>query len=169
MRVDIKQYPVARISTGGGLETASSTINCYAVVQMLKQEGSFVEFQGFSLPNYPAFKDAATQEREIDVWVMNENSSLLYRFPFCDEQRIFLGSPCCEYRANGYELKDREECIQHLLKKGDANETLDHTVRWYQELPGYREGQLQVIDRRQVMACNNWDIDFPAVIQEPLS
>ena len=155
MRVDIKQYPVARISTGGGggLATASSTINCYAVVQMLKQEGSLVEFQGFSLPDSSFM--AATQERETDVWAMNENTSLLYLFPFGEGQRIGL-----EYR---------EECIQHLLEKGDAHWILDHTVRWYQELPGYSEGQLQVIDRRQVMACNNWDIDFPAVIQEHLS
>ena len=154
MRVDIKQYPVARISTGGGgLATASSTINCYAVVQMLKQEGYFVEFQGFSLPDSSFM--AATQERETDVWAMNENNGLLYRFPFGAGQRIGL--------------EDREECIQHLLEKGDAHWILDHTVRWYQELPGYSEGQLQVIDRRQVMACNNWDIDFPAVVQEPLS
>ena len=165
MRVDIKQYPVARISTGGGggLATASSTINCYAVVQMLKQEGSFVEFQGFSLPDFgrkpwveagvPSFM-AVTQERETDVWAMNENISLLYRFPFGEGQPIGL--------------EDREECIQHLLEKGDAHWILDHTVRWYQELPGYREGQLQVVGRRQVMACNNWDIDFPAVVQEHL-
>ena len=168
MRVDIKQYPVARISTGGGSATPFSTVHCYAVVRVLRQEGPFVEFQGFSLPNYQS-PAAAAQEREIDVWAMNENSSLLYRFPFCEEQRIFLGSPCCEHISIGYELEDREECIQHLLKKGDANEILDHTVSWYQELPGYREGQLQVIPRRQVMACNNWDIDFPAVVQEPLS
>ena len=155
MRVDIKQYPVARISTGGGggLATASSTVHRYAVVQMLKQEGPFVEFQGFSLTANGA--DGITRECETDVWAMNENTSLLYLFPFGAGQRIGL--------------EDREECIQHLLEKGDAHWILDHTVSWYQELPGYREGQLQVIDRRQVMACNNWDIDFPAVVQEHLS
>ena len=155
MRVDIKRYPVARISTGGGggLATASSTVQRYAVVQMLKQEGAFVEFQGFSLPHAGILGEIL--ERDTDVWAMNENISLLYRFPFGEGQRI--------------DLEAREECIHHLNEAGDAPRILDHTISWYQELPGYREGQLQVIDRRQVMACNNWDIDFPVVIQEHLS
>ena len=155
MRVDIKQYPVARISTGGGggLATASSTVHRYAVVQMLKQEGTFVEFQGFSLPHAGIIGEIL--ECETDVWAMNENNSRVYRFQFGEGQRI--------------DLDDREECIQNLLEEGDETLILDRAVSWYQELPGYREGQLQVFDRRQVMACNNWDIDFPAVVQEHLS
>ena len=159
MRVDIEQYPLARISTGGGggLATASSTVHCYAVVQMLRQEGPLVEFQGFHLLNFSITGEMIG--RDTAVWAMNENNSLLYRFPFGEDQLIGL--------------EPREECIQHFLEKGDEQQILDHTISWYQELPGYDEGHTErsfrVVGRRQVMACNNWDIDFPAVVQEPLS